>query len=1518
MSRRRIAPLFGAFSIWLVLTSAPAWAAHIVHSSEGTFNGADTPGGPFQYVLGVEVDNSGGSSDGDVYVAEMDEEGETLTSTVHKFDEDGSYAGVEINGTDTPQGQFSFFAPGSFALSFDGLAVSNFEGANKGDVYVADLEHGVVDRFNEAGEYLCQITGRPTPSVSECAGSAGSATPDGGFLPTAVAVSATNGDLYVADVQHRVINKFDESGTYIGQIADPRITQPASIDLDSTGALYVLNNWYYSGENVIKFNSAGTFISVVDSNEPIGVGVAPSTDYLYITHGTEGRVTEYSPMGNSVDIFGSGIESTYGSIAVSNASGRIYVGNFYPKASVDIYSPDIFLLDAITQAATKVGETTATLNGSVDPAKSGDVVSCEFEYGPTTSYGQSAPCLPVTPYSSPTAVAAEVGGLLASASYHFRLHIANAVGLEDISEDKVLYTHGPPTIDEQSASDVERTAASLRGMINPHGLDTEYKFEYVDAEHFNDDGGFSSPATRSTLSSELGNGVRPLAAGQGIAGLSIGTTYHYRAVATNSAGTVEGPSQTFATLPVVKIEGQWAYAHVKSATVEAKIAPLGLDTSCHVQYVDDAEFQRTGYSTAEIKPCMAGLGSGFGMKAAIGRAELKGLNLSTTYHFRFVATNQSGKLAGDDEAFATFGIESFSVEPIDNEGNPYTQAGGHPYERITHYGFNHTFVPTGSGSAGSINAFIKDIITELAPGQTGGNANGIPKCPGYKVEEEACDRASQVGTVTIEYVNGGGVGTRTSALFNVVPPEGVASRYATVDPYTATDSHVRTGDDYGSTASGLNITEEARVVGATVIVWGVPADHNQSGFFRSPVLRNPTTCTGPLKAHVSVDSWQLPGEYATASTEMPATTGCDKLEFHPSIEWQPTTNAANSPTGLHVDVHQAQNDDPDGLAFADLEDAVMNPAEGLVLNPAGASGLVGCSPNQISLHEETPAHCPDASKVGRAEIDTPLVDHPLLGGIYIATPHDNPFDSMFAIYIAVSDPRTGVAVKLAGNIQANSHDGQLTSHFSETPQLPVDDFKLDFFGGPRSVLRTPAECGTYVTESILTPWSAPQSGPPAHPTDSYEITSSPNGGACVDQEADAPNKVEFRAGTINPVAGTYTPFVMLLRREDGTQRIADIRVTPPPGLLGRLAGILRCSDAAIAAAEQHSGMDERINPSCPANSQVGTVIVGAGAGTDPYFVNGKTYLGGPYRGTPLSLAVIVPVVAGPFDLGTVVVRTPLRIDLESGQVKVESDPIPTIIEGVPLDVRAIAVKLDRPKFTLNPTNCDPTETTANVTSLPGQSLALRDLFQVGECDKLGFAPKVDLRLLGKTGRRAHSGLRAVLKMPKSGANIARIAVTMPPTEFLDTEHIRGICTRQQFAADACPANSVYGRAEAWSPLLDKPLSGPVFMRSSVHRLPDLVTELNGEFRLALPARMGSAHGGVQANVDSLPDVPVTKFVMTMRGKGRGLLQNSVDACDHLQRALIEMEAQNGKIAVLHPLLRAKCSGAAGHREHRGG
>ena len=605
--------------------------------------------------------------------------------------------------------------------------------------------------------------------------------------------------------------------------------------------------------------------------------------------------------------------------------------------------------------------------------------------------------------------------------------------------------------------------------------------------------------------------------------------------------------------------------------------------------------------------------------------------------------------------------------------------------------------------------------------------------------------------------------------------------------------------------------------------------------------------------------------------------------------------------------------------------------KGLVINPSSANGLAACSPAQVGLTSAVgkapvtftpaPAQCPDAARIGSVEVNVPAVDHPLPGSVYVASPHDNPFGTLLAIYIAVNDEQSGVVLKLPGKVAADLDNGQLTTTFAETPQQPFEDFKLTFFGGPLAALRTPAVCGSYRTTSSMTPWSAPASGPPATPFDAYAISRSPNGGPCPTSAGAQPNSPSFRAGTLAPIAGAYSPLLVNLNREDGSQELSSLSLDLPPGLIGKPAGVPYCSDAALATARAKTGRQEQANPSCPAASELGTVTVGAGAGPSPYYTTGRAYLTGPYRGAPLSMAIITPAAAGPYDLGTVVVRTALRIDPETAKVTAVSDTIPHILEGVPLDVRSIAVKVDRPDFTLNPTNCDPLSFDGTWTSLLGQNAALHNRFQVGECRRLQFKPKLHLRLKGGTKRAKYPRLRAVLTMPRGGANIAGTSVALPHSEFLAQEHIRTICTRVQFAAKQCPAGSVYGHVRAISPLVDYPLEGPVYLRSSSHPLPDMVLALRGPahqpVEIDAVGRVDSVRGGIRVSFETVPDAPVSKLILNMRGGKKGLLVNSRNICKHPGRARAKFSAQNGKNAELRPFLRSRCSKKKSLKHRRG-
>jgi hypothetical protein len=1188
------------------------------------------------------------------------------------------------------------------------------------------------------------------------------------------------------------------------------------------------------------------------------------------------------------------------------------------------------------------------------------------------------------------------------------------------------------------------------------------------------------------------------------------------------------------------IEAEYAIAHINTATLEAEINPLGEPTSCVAQYVTEGEFLASGYATAKSAPCdSANLGSGTSPVAAT--ASLVGLGFDTGYHYRFLANGEEGA----DQTFATFGIKDFTFDALDERGDPAAKAGSHPDELSTTITLNTTTVRDSISADG----IVKDVLTELPAGMIG-SATAVPRCPARLAEEERCPGSSQVGQVWISH--GRTVFEGPAPLYSVVPPKGKAARFiAVINLSTATfiDATVRTGSDYGITAGAENITELAFTYQVKVAMWGVPGSplHDperscpngvsveagcDSTAREAPFLTMPTSCSGPLTVGANADAYAAPGEVSRATVEMPAITGCNALQFEPVIEARPTTNVADSPTGLNVDLHVPQPPSPEpstsptlscdtgtwsgapnqftfrwlrngtvipgadestykqtsddagsvlqceveadngvvgpgltasggflarpvstpsptspvsgggavltgsvdqgsgdteltcraghwlnagnepgprfafrwfkdgaflseesrtpeeeegspflestltlsageapfsvqcevvgsrsgdravafseafisepgpepplpspieeptiklpnsgpGLATANLRNAVVTLPPGLTVNPSSAAGLEGCTAGQFGLTTPVgtspihttpgPAQCPDAAKIGSVEVDTPLLDHPLPGGVYLAKPYENPFDSLLAIYIAVYDPPSGIVVKLAGHV-ALGPEGQLITTFDENPQLPFEDFKLDFFNGPRAALKTPATCGNYESTSTLTPWSAPETGPPATPHDSYDITQAPGGGPCPASQGARPNSPSFQAGTESPLAGAYSPFVLNLRREDGSQNFESLTVTPPPGLLGKLAGIPYCPHVALAAAASKTGAEEQAAASCPAASEVGSVDVGAGAGPAPFHTSGRAYLAGSYKGAPLSLAIVTPAVAGPYDLGTVVVRSALEVNPETAQITVKSDPIPTELKGIPLDVRSIAVKIDRPSFTLNPTNCEAKSVAGTLTSSTGSTVPLLNRFQVGECRRLKFEPKLKLSLEGATKRGGHPALNAVVTYPKKGAyaDIAGAQVNLPHSEFLDQGSLSNTCTRPLLAAGNCPASTVYGKAKAWTPLLDKPLEGPVYLVGGFgYKLPALVAELNGQIRVLLVGKVDTGpNKGIRNTFEAVPDAPVERFTLVLKGGPKyGLLENSENLCKKPQRLSAKFTAQNGLVDQFHPLIANDC------------
>lgn len=919
------------------------------------------------------------------------------------------------------------------------------------------------------------------------------------------------------------------------------------------------------------------------------------------------------------------------------------------------------------------------------------------------------------------------------------------------------------------------------------------------------------------------------------------------------------------------------------------------------------------------------------------------------------APSPFGFIAGPD------GLHGSATE---EDGTEARLAGSHPYQ-LTTSAMNLTTNRNGEGFVTLLasGGGLREATVSLPQGMVV-DPQATEQCKESELESSAgCPKASQVGTIALalSVKNGFGKGPALRPLYNMVSPPGYPGEFGfevVGGSYVHLLGGLRSDGSFTLTAVSRDVLARVAIGGVRPTLWGEPSDESHDAQ-RSECLNHPTlarsecavprtrrafvtlpaACSGPLVTGVLASSWL--GEEAVKSYTAPqAVEGCSALAFEPQIEARPTTQQADSPSGLDFRLTQTENQQYEDEAgnpqrsTAPLMDTTVQLPEGMTLNPSAANGLQPCTAAQIGLataagqtpirYREEPVHCPNDSKLGTVSVTTPLIDHALPGAIYLAKPFENPFGSLLGLYLVVEDERSGVIAKLAGRVDPNPVTGRLSTTFAENPQMPLSEVHLSFFEGARGALLTPLSCGVKTITGQLSSWSG---NPAVAASSSFAVTSSPAGG-CPASEAEAPAAATLSAGTTEPLAGRYSPFVLKIGRDDGTQRIDRVDTTLPQGLTGRLASIPYCSEAQIAAAEARKnpeeGKLEQSSPSCPAASDLGTVAVAAGAGPYPVHASGHAYLAGPYKGAPLSLAVIVPAVTGPFDLGVVVVRVALEVDLETAQIHAVSDPLPTILAGIPLDVRQIVMSLDRSGFTLNPTRCAAQPLLASVGTPAGATAQLSERFSVEGCRELAFKPKLTISLKGSTKRSGHPSLKAVVSFPKKGAfaNISRAQVGLPHSEFLDNENLDKVCNQAHLQAGTCPKKSIYGQAKAWTPLLEKPLEGPVYLGVGYgHKLPDLVADLNGQIRILVHARVDTTKGdGIRNTFEVVPDAPVSRFVVQMKGgKNYSLIENSQDICVGTHRASARFRAHNGRVAQLHPELQTSCKKKGkGHKKRNKG
>ena len=644
-----------------------------------------------------------------------------------------------------------------------------------------------------------------------------------------------------------------------------------------------------------------------------------------------------------------------------------------------------------------------------------------------------------------------------------------------------------------------------------------------------------------------------------------------------------------------------------------------------------------------------------------------------------------------------------------------------------------------------------------------------------------------------------------------------------------------------------------------------------------------------------MDSWTAPavqsnGEYALhdAFGQPLGLSGCNRLTFEPSISVAADGQAGSSPTGLTTTIHVPQTAglNPEGDAQATVKETTVTLPEGVALNPSAADGLSSCGESEVGLDDAEEATCPESSKVGTVEVHTPLLPNPLTGAAYLATQDQNPFGSLIALYVVARDPVSGVLIKLAGQVTPNPVTGQLVATFKETPDLPFEDFSLNFFGGSRAPLNTPPLCGSYTTMASFAPWSG---NAPVESSSTFDITSGPDNTSCASPRPFQPG---FAAGTTSVQAGGYTPLTMTMDRPDADQPLGKLSIVFPPGVSAGLEGVKLCE-------EPQAGEGK-----CGAESQIGTLTASAGLGGNPFPVEtGKVYITGPYKGDPFGVVIVVPAVAGPFNLGTEVVRAKIDVDPTDAHLTVVSDPFPTILEGIPLELQHINVTINRPGFVFNPTSCEPMKITGEVESSEGAKSDVSTPFQVTNCAALSFKPEFKVSTSAKTSRVDGATLHVDLTLPSAPqgtqANVAKVKVSLPKQLPSPLKTLQKACTEKVFAENPsnCPVASRVGEAHVSTPVLEGGLSGPAyFVSHGGAKYPELILVLTGEDGVTVQVHgetFISKQGITSATFNTVPDVPFSGFELTLPQREYPAMTANGNLCKGTLIMPTEFQGQNG-------------------------
>jgi hypothetical protein len=849
-------------------------------------------------------------------------------------------------------------------------------------------------------------------------------------------------------------------------------------------------------------------------------------------------------------------------------------------------------------------------------------------------------------------------------------------------------------------------------------------------------------------------------------------------------------------------------------------------------------------------------------------------------------------------ASATIGFEPGTVSATlhDNAGVEVTQAGAHPNATV-----DFMLKLTRDAKDREIpDESLRNVTVELPRGVIG-NPMATPRCRHQEFKAQTCSSASIVGVEHLRYavVAGSGMVDFAMLVYNLVPPKGVVARFAfqVTSVVVMIDMRVRDEDDYSLVANLKDLGEQFQIFGSKLTFWGVPADMNGPGdevFYtgdtyggpgigpRRAFLNAPTECGPPLPTQLTVSSWQSPDLVATDSyTPARGIDGCDRLTFAPSLDLRPDSPRAGAPSAYDVTLDVPQSDDPDGLATPTVKDVSVTLPEGTAVSPSSAQGLVGCTDEQAAYRSRAEPACPAASTIGSVAIETPLLEGPLTGQIFLGQPKSMVASTGEMLRLWLIARGYGVTVKLEGKITPDPVTGRLTAVFRDNPQLPFSKLSLRFQGGDRAPLTNPQTCGTHTTQATISSWA----GQSTTSSSSFAVTQDANGNPCAPLGF-APS---FSAGTENTKAGAFAPFTLTFGRDDAQQDLGDLSVRLPAGVTGMLSSAELCGEAQAAAG------------TCGEGSRLGSATVTAGAGASPYQLPGRVYLTGPYKGAPFGLSIVVPARAGPFDLGDVVVRASIAVDRTTAALSVTSDLLPTILQGIPLRVRTVSIAIDRPGFMLNPTSCSEKRVEATIRSSTGTAASVGSRLQVGGCRELPFAPKLGLRVgaRGRTRGGVTTPFTASLKTRAGDGNLRAVTVKLPRTLNARLVALQDPCTLEQFHAGECTRQ--VGTATAVTPLLREPLSGPAyFVRNPARRLPDLMVALRGQVEIDLTGKVTIPRDlTIKTAFDTIPDVPITAFSLRLVAGRRGPISTIPNMCTTKARraslATVGYRAQSGRL-----------------------